>query len=256
MAASSAIISPMILALLTDVHGNREALEACLAHARLLRAERLVFLGDYVGYGADPVWVVETVMDLVGRGAVALLGNHDAAVEGSDADMNSLARAAIAWTRRQLRPEHRAFLSGLPLTWEDGEALYVHANGSDPAGWDYVSGPLQAARELARTQFRLTFCGHVHVPMLYHMSTTGKVGEFAPTPGMDIPLLPPRVWLAVIGAVGQPRDGIAAANYALFDTERRLLRYLRVPYDFATAARKVREAGLPERLALRLEQGR
>ncbi|HEX2135159.1 MAG TPA: metallophosphoesterase [Microvirga sp.] len=246
----------MIAALLTDIHGNREALEACLAHARLLGAQRLIFLGDYVGYGADPVWVVETVMDLVGQGAVALLGNHDAAVEGSDADMNSLARAAIAWTRTQLGPAHRAFLSGLPLTRAEGDALYVHANGYDPAGWDYILGPLQAARELAHTQFRLTFCGHVHVPMLYRMSAPGTVAEFEPTPGMDVPLEPSRLWLAVIGAVGQPRDGIAAANYALFDTERRLLRYLRVPYDFMTAARKVREAGLPERLALRLEQGR
>jgi diadenosine tetraphosphatase ApaH/serine/threonine PP2A family protein phosphatase len=246
----------MLIALMTDIHGNREALEACLAHARFLKAERLIFLGDYVGYGADPVWSVETVMELVDKGAVALLGNHDAAVDGSDADMNSLARAALAWTRTQLRPEHRAFLSTLPLTFEDGDALYVHANGYAPASWDYVLGPLQAARDLGRTRFRHTFCGHVHVPMLYHMSATGKVGEFAPTCGMDIPLLPPRVWLAVIGAVGQPRDGVPAANYALFDTERRSLRFLRVPYDVEAAARKICEAGLPERLALRLQAGR
>jgi diadenosine tetraphosphatase ApaH/serine/threonine PP2A family protein phosphatase len=240
---------------MTDIHGNREALAACLAHARLLKAERLIFLGDYVGYGADPVWSVETVMNLVDNGAVALMGNHDAAVDGSDADMNSLARAAIAWTRAQLRPEHRAFLASLPLTFEDGDALFVHANGYAPESWEYVSGPLQAARNLARTRFHLTFCGHVHVPMLYHMSA-GKIGELAPTPGMDIPLVPPGVWLAVIGAVGQPRDGVPAANYAVFDTERRLLRFLRVPYDVGAAARKIREAGLPERLASRLEEGR
>ena len=246
----------MLIALLTDIHGNREALEACLAHARFLKAERLIFLGDYVGYGADPVWVVETVRDLVAQGAVALLGNHDAAVEGSDADMNSLARAAIAWTRAQLGPDHRAFLSGLPLVHEEGDTIYVHANGVTPESWDYISGPLEAARELARTTFRLTFCGHVHVPMLYHLSPTGKVCEFAPTTNADVPLLPPRVWLAVIGAVGQPRDGIPAANYALFDTERRALRYLRVHYDVEAAGRKVRDAGLPERLAQRLEEGR
>jgi hypothetical protein len=92
--------------------------------------------------------------------------------------------------------------------------------------------------------------------MLYHMSTTAKVGTFSPVANNDIPLLPTRTWLAVIGAVGQPRDGVAAANYAVFDTARQTLRYLRVPYDTATAARKVREAGLPEKLALRLEQGR
>jgi diadenosine tetraphosphatase ApaH/serine/threonine PP2A family protein phosphatase len=246
----------MRIALLTDVHANREALEACLAHSRLLKADRLVLLGDYVGYGADPVAVVESIMGLVEQGAVALLGNHDAAVEGRDDDMNSLAREAIAWTRTQLGEGHRAFLSSLPLTHEDGEVLYVHANGYAPRNWGYISGPIEAARELMRTRFRLTFCGHVHVPMLYHMSTTGKVGAFAPTAGIDIPLLPRWAWLGVIGAVGQPRDGLPAANYALFDANRRSLRYLRVPYDHESAARKVRAAGLPEALAMRLERGR
>src|SRR3954468_2237626 len=246
----------MLTALLTDIHGNREALSACLDHTRLMKADRLVFLGDYVGYGADPAWVLDTVMGLVGEGAVALLGNHDAAIDGSDADMNRLAREAIAWTRLQLSREHRDFLSGLPLTVEDGDALYVHANGYAPRSWDYILGPVEAARDLSRTSFRLTFCGHVHVPMLYSMSATGKVGQFAPQAGIDIPLLSTRSWLAVVGAVGQPRDGRPAANYALYDTEQRSLRYMRVPYDFAEAARKIRAADLPEPLAARLEHGR
>jgi diadenosine tetraphosphatase ApaH/serine/threonine PP2A family protein phosphatase len=246
----------MLLALLTDIHANREALEACLAHARLLKAERMIFLGDYVGYGADPVWVVETVMDLVAHGAIALLGNHDDAVDGSDANMNSLARDAIAWTREQLGPQHRKFLSRLPLTREEDDVLYVHANGYAPRGWDYISGPVEAMHHLTRTGKALSFCGHVHVSMLYHRAPTGKVGEFTPEPGADIPLLPSREWLAVIGAVGQPRDGIPAANYALFDSDRRVLRFLRVPYDVRKAASKIRAAGLPERLALRLELGR
>jgi diadenosine tetraphosphatase ApaH/serine/threonine PP2A family protein phosphatase len=246
----------MLVALLTDIHANREALEACLAHARLMKADRLIFLGDYVGYGADPAWVVETVMRLVGEGAVALLGNHDDAIDGSDADMNSLARESIAWTRSQLGPEHRAFLAGLPLTLEEGGILYVHANGYAPRSWDYIASPIEAMLHLTRTGMGLTFCGHVHVPMLYHLGTTGKIGEFAPVAGMDVPLLPSRSWVAVIGAVGQPRDGVPAANYALFDTSQRTIRYLRVPYDIRSAAAKVRAAGLPERLASRLEQGR
>jgi diadenosine tetraphosphatase ApaH/serine/threonine PP2A family protein phosphatase len=147
-------------------------------------------------------------------------------------------------------------LSGLPLIHEEGSVLYVHANGYDPAGWDYISSPLEAAQHLSRVDAHITFCGHVHVPMLYHLSTTAKVAGFSPVADNDIPLLPTRTWLAVIGAVGQPRDGVAAANYAIFDTARQHLRYLRVPYDAATAARKVREAGLPEKLAQRLEQGR
>jgi diadenosine tetraphosphatase ApaH/serine/threonine PP2A family protein phosphatase len=246
----------MLIALLTDIHGNREALAACLDHTRLMKADRLIFLGDYVGYGADPAWVLDTVMGLVRTGAVALLGNHDAAIDGSDADMNRLAREAIGWTRLQLSEDHRAFLSGLPMTYEEGDTLYVHANGYAPRSWDYILGPVEAARNLTRTPYRLTFCGHVHVPMLYSMSATGKVGQFAPEPGIDIPLLSSRSWLAVIGAVGQSRDGHPVAHYALYETESRHLRFMRVAYDCSEAARKIRAAGLPEPLAARLELGR
>jgi len=105
----------MLIAILTDIHGNREALSACLAHARLISVDRLIFLGDYVGYGADPAWVVDQVRGLVDKGAVALLGNHDAAIDGSDEDMNSVAREAIRWTRNQLGSEQRRFLADLPL---------------------------------------------------------------------------------------------------------------------------------------------
>jgi diadenosine tetraphosphatase ApaH/serine/threonine PP2A family protein phosphatase len=246
----------MRIAILTDIHGNREAFAACLAHARLLKADRFVFLGDYVGYGADPVWVVETVMALVEEGAVALLGNHDAAIDGSDSAMNPLAQEAIAWTRAQLSPAHRTFLAGLPLTYEQEDALFVHANGYAPGAWDYISGPVEAARNLTRTPFRLTFCGHVHVPMLYHLNITGKMSQVDPEPGMDVPLPAPGSWLAVVGAVGQPRDGMPAANYALFDTQAGSLRFLRVAYDAWAAAQKIRDAGLPEQLAVRLERGR
>lgn len=246
----------MLIALMTDIHANREAFEACLDHAGALSVDRFVLLGDYVGYGADPSWVVDRVMALVEDGAVAVLGNHDAAIEGSDEDMNSTAREAIRWTRTQLSPSQRAFVSSLPLIHEEGEVLYVHANGYAPQNWDYIVGPLEASRHFSRAHARITFCGHVHVPMLYNMSTTAKIGAFSPVADNDIPLLPTRSWLAVIGAVGQPRDGVAAANYALYDTVRQHLRYLRVPYDSASAARKVRQAGLPEKLAQRLEQGR
>jgi predicted phosphodiesterase len=246
----------MLIAILTDIHGNREAFEACLAHARSLKVDRIVLLGDYVGYGADPAWVVDAVRTLVAEGAVALQGNHDAAIDGSDADMNSLARDALRWTRNQLGMQQREFLAGLPLTHEEGSVLYVHANAYAPANWDYMSGQMEAMRHFMLTEAQITFCGHVHVPMLYHMSTTAKVGAFSPVADNDIPLLASRRWLAVIGAVGQPRDGVAAANYAVFDAAQQHLRYLRVPYDTATAARKVRAAGLPEKLALRLELGR
>src|ERR1700722_10056678 len=105
----------MRIALMTATHGNREALAACLDHAAQNGIDRYVFLGDYAGYGADPGWVIDTVIDHVARGAIAILGNHDAAVLTDPADMNESAAVAIAWTRTQLDARQRAFLAGLPL---------------------------------------------------------------------------------------------------------------------------------------------
>ena len=139
----------MKLALLADLHANREALSALLEHARTQGAERFAFLGDYVGYGADPGWVVDQVRDHVERGAWAVLGNHDeAAVRGMRPSMSDDARRGVEWTRAQLAPEQLEFLGSLPLTAADEEMLFVHANAFDPAGWAYVEGRSEAARSM------------------------------------------------------------------------------------------------------------
>jgi diadenosine tetraphosphatase ApaH/serine/threonine PP2A family protein phosphatase len=245
----------MLIGLFTDIHGNREAFEACLDHARQSGIGRYVFLGDYVGYGADPGFVLDTVISLVEHGAVALLGNHDAAAIGSAERMNYEAAIAIQWTHGQLDVEHRGFLASLPLTIEDGERLYVHASAANPDQWPYVFDVSGASRSLAATPARLTFCGHVHVPALFHVSTTGKIASFVPS-GVGIPLTPRRRWLAVIGSVGQPRDHNPAACYGIYDDASATLTYVRVPYDIESAARKIRDAGLPPFLGERLALGR
>ena len=245
----------MLIALMSDIHGNREAFEACLDHARRMRVERFVFLGDYVGYGADPVYVVDTVARMVEDGAVALIGNHDEAVFEPGGGMNPIARAAIEWTRGQLDDAHRAFLRERPYTVEEGERLFAHANGYAPQGWGYITESLAAERSMRSTRCRVTFCGHVHVPALFFMAAGRGAAHFTPVAGAGIPLIPHRRWLAVIGAVGQPRDGEPAACYALLHDEQSTLTYVRVPYDIDTAAQKILEAGLPERLAARLYRG-
>jgi len=245
----------MRLALMTDIHGNREALEACLDHAAQNGVERYVYLGDYAGYGADPGWVIDTVQAHVGRGALAVLGNHDAAVLTDSQDMNETAAAAMAWTRAQLDDRQRAFLAGLPLTIEEKDRLYVHASGFEPDEWHYVTELYAAAKSLMATRAHATFCGHTHVPALFHMSMTGKFASFDPVDRVDIPLTRQRRWLAVIGSVGQPRDRDPAACYAVLDDERDLLTYVRVPYDIESAARKIRAAGLPLSLSARLFEG-
>ena len=247
----------MSIALLTDLHANREALSACLAHAQEHGAAQFVFLGDYVGYGADPIWVVETVREYVTqRGAIALRGNHDEAAGGSEqVRLNDDALKTIVWSRTQLSAEQLAFLRERPLTAAEGNCLYVHANGWDPHNYEYVFGPTQAMRNMMVVPERITFCGHMHEPMLYHMGLTQRVEVFSPVAGTPIPLSAARRWLAIPGSVGQPRDGNPAACYALFDDLTGLLTFWRVPYDHELAASKIRAAGLPERFALQLLYG-
>jgi diadenosine tetraphosphatase ApaH/serine/threonine PP2A family protein phosphatase len=254
----------MRIAFMADIHANREAFEACLAHAREKRADRFVFLGDYVNYGADPEWVVQALMDHVEKGGIALRGNHDAAVAECGGSMSSPAEVGLEWTRNQLGPAHRAFLAGLPLTHAEDGLLCVHADASAPSKWSYVTDTEDAARALRATTERLTLCGHVHKPALYNVpESPGATGTaraarttgFRPVAGIPVPLLPRRRWLAIVGSVGQPRDGNPAAAYALVDTARAEITTFRVAYDVDAAAGKIRAAGLPAVLADRLRWG-
>ena len=246
----------MLLAVFADIHANRQAFSACLNFARAHGAERMVCLGDYVGYGADPEWAVETVMGLVENGALAVRGNHDNAVAIPSESMNAEAQAAIEWTRGRLGAAQRRFLSELPLVLHEDERLYVHSEASTPSKWRYVRSAPDAARSLVATRARFTFCGHVHRPALYSMSATAKMTSFIPAADVPVQLLAGRQWLAVLGAVGQPRDGNPAASFAMFDTSTQQITYCRVPYDVETAAMRIRENGLPHWLADRLSIGR
>jgi diadenosine tetraphosphatase ApaH/serine/threonine PP2A family protein phosphatase len=246
----------LLIALFADIHANRQAFSACLAQARNDGAQRIVLLGDYVGYGADPEWTVTTVMELVDKGAVAVLGNHDSAIANPREKMNLEARISIEWTRGELGASERKFLAGLPLTVNDGERLYVHSEASSPASWIYVTSTVEASRSIAANSAQISFCGHIHQPAIYSMSATAKMTAFTPTTGAAVPLLQGRRWLAVLGSVGQPRDGNPAAAYGMLDTERRALTYCRVPYDVEQAAAAIRKKGLPPWLADRLFVGR
>ena len=246
----------MLIAIFADVHANRQAFSACLAQTSNLGAERNVLLGDYVGYGADPEWTVETVMRLVDEGAMAVRGNHDSAVGNAREQLNVEAQIVIEWTRGELGSAERRFLEQLPLTLKDDDRLYVHADASSPKSWRYVMGIEDAARSMIATSAAITFCGHVHRPALYTMSATGKITAFRPITGAAIQLLPGRRWLAVLGSVGQPRDGNPAASYAMLDTKRRELTYCRVPYDVEQAAGRIRNKSLPNWLADRLLVGK
>ena len=245
----------VLIALLSDIHANREAFEACLDAVASHGADRIVLLGDIVGYGADPEWCLDKARRLIEDGAVAVRGNHDDAAAKATQSMTSNARIAIEWTRNRLDSDARAFLGALRMRVDDEDRLYVHSEASAPASWRYVLDTEDAKRHLAACGAQVSFCGHTHRPALHCLSTMGRVTSFTPDAAESIPLAAQRQWLAVMGAVGQPRDGNPAAAYGLYDTGSRELRFCRVPYDIEAAAKKILDAGLPEALATRLYRG-
>ena len=257
----------MRIAFLSDIHGNKEALEACIAHAQRAGADHWVFLGDLVGYGADPAFVVDRVRELAARGGVVIKGNHDmAAASGVAAGMNDYATKAITWTYDELDEDARVWLRALPMTIEEEDRLYVHSE----AGKELGSGQCYGFRTLPVLGGEFTpenvdvlyladywaFCGHIHVPQLYHMAPQKPAVGFKPQNNSPVPLVGSRKWLMVQGAVGQPRDKNPAAAYGLLNVKRNEMSYMRVPYDIEGAARKIHQAGLPQIRAARLYIGR
>lgn len=245
----------MRLGVITDIHGNREALDAVLDHMARRNVEALACLGDIVGYGADPAYCVDQMRDLASHGAIILRGNHDHAIGTPSERMNPTATTAIDWTRNQLDASQKAFLAALPYTARIGPVLFVHANAWAPEDWGYILSAREAERSILRTDAGITLCGHTHVPALYHCGHMKPAVAFTPVAGVETPLTASTRWLAVIGSVGQPRDGRSAAAAAILDLDQRSITFERIAYDIDEAARKIRAAGLPASLAERLFKG-
>jgi diadenosine tetraphosphatase ApaH/serine/threonine PP2A family protein phosphatase len=249
----------MKLALLSDVHANRQALEACLADARSRGANQYAFLGDAVGYGGEPAAVLDRLMGMAGDGAWIVRGNHDAAaVAPRTGDMRA-DQTGAAWTCSQLSAAQREFLASLPLMLRHDFMLLVHASAREPERWAYIEDAIGATASLdAASAGGAThvFGGHVHEQRLFFQGTGRGAMGFEPTAGVSIPVPRHRRWLATVGSVGQPRDGRRDAMYALFDSTSTRLVFLRVPYDFEAAAQAIRQAGLPDFYAQRLALGR
>lgn len=250
----------MKLALLSDIHANLQALEACLQHAQAQGVDRIALLGDLVGYGAAPGAVLTRVEALMAEGAIVLQGNHDAMAVQPAGTEKTLGGSTAGWTHDQLSEGQRQMLAGLPLTWSGESVLLVHASADAPARWRYVDEERSATASLdaavADPAVRYVFGGHVHHQSLYYRGAGRGLMRFTPTAGVPVPTPRHRHWLATIGSVGQPRDGDPRAMYALFDTTAAQLTFHRVPYDHHAAAAAIRRAGLPEYFAKRLEDGR
>lgn len=245
----------MRLGILTDIHANREAFTAVLTDLAGRGVEFIGILGDIVGYGPDPVWCTERAMMLVEDGAFCIMGNHDSAVANRQEHLNTTALRAMEWTRTKLSQAHAEFLTALPMTHVAGDILFVHASANDPSDWIYITGEGSAMPSFRVCDARVILVGHRHVQALYSCDAGRRVkAQDVPT-GQPVPLLRTRRWLAVVGAVGQSRDGAATAAYAILDTEANELTFRRVPYDVQKTVAKLRAEGLPESLATRLNWG-
>lgn len=251
----------MKLALLSDVHANERALEACLLHAQAQGATDWALLGDLVGYGAEPAAVVDRCQRMAQAGAAVLRGNHEALAVNPPAQATRQGEHTARWTHERLSQAQRQWLMQLPLTAQRGRVFLVHASADHPEQWRYVEDEASASRSLqaaqqSRPEIHFVMGGHVHHQTLYYRGSAGQLMRFSPTAGVPIPVPAHRHWIATVGSVGQPRDGDPRAAYALLDLDKHQLTFWRVRYDHATAAQAVRSAGLDEALARRLESGR
>ena len=236
----------MKLALLSDIHSNLEALDAVLE--ALPEVDRILVLGDIVGYGPDPLGVIDRLQSVKAR---AVRGNHDQAMlEPSLLELfNPHAAAAARWTLDVMTPQSLRYLNSLPLYGRIGRHRLVHGSPRKPYIWEYILDELQALEILVRLGARYCFFGHTHLPRIFTES-----GEQIPE-GTDWIEVPSSA-LVNPGSVGQPRDGNPDAAFAVVDLGRPAVRFERVPYDIATTQAKIRAAGLPEVEAARLALGR
>ncbi|HMI80716.1 MAG TPA: metallophosphoesterase family protein [Solirubrobacterales bacterium] len=246
----------MRVAVLSDIHSNRQALEAVLAAVDGAGVEETWCLGDMVGYGADPDACTALVRE---RCQAVLAGNHDLAVLGAlnISTFSETAAAAVEWTRANVAAETLEFLATLePAASRQGVGLF-HASPRDPV-WEYVLSSDQAEAGFEAQEERVGLIGHSHVALFFVSAAGGRRGyaQGAEAPGGTEVELAEGSWLLNPGSVGQPRDGDRRAAWLELDTEAWTARWHRVDYDIEGAAAAIRAAGLPGVLAERLEVGR
>lgn len=230
----------MRFAVVSDLHANLQAWNAVLLDIRSLRVDRIVCLGDIVGYGPNPVEVLESVHANVNH---FVLGNHDAAVSGQmdDSLFNDDAREIIAWTRGQVGENAARFLRTLPLSLDARIFRCTHGEFSEPSAFNYVIDPGDALASWKAVDHPLLFVGHTHDPAIFLLGQSGTPRMVEP---QDFEIEAEKRYLVNVGSVGQPRDGDARACYCVHDTRARSVCWRRVPFDLDTYRDALTAAGV------------
>lgn len=240
----------MKYAIIADIHGNLEAFDAVLADAKENQCTHYACLGDVVGYNANPKECLDKVREMK---LPCVKGNHDEYCSSEDGleGFNPHASAAIHWTRNQLAEEDRAWLRNLRYFRLVANFSIVHATLDGPKRWGYVFNKLEAAASFTYQHTGVCFFGHTHVPVAFVRDSAVRGGTYS-----KFPVEPGKKYFINVGSVGQSRDGVPKATYVIYDLNEGTIELRRLDYDMETTMRKIREAGLPERLAERLPLGK
>jgi len=232
----------MLIAVLSDIHGNLPAFEEVLKKVEDLKVETLYCLGDTVGYGPFPNECVDLVRK---RCAVVLKGNHDSGLIGETPldDFNHYGVSAIQWSKTVVTKENCEYLRGLPYTAEPNGLTLAHSSPNRPDAWSYILTMRAAQENFGAFKTPICFIGHTHVPII--IGEDGAVNRYKQGARHIIN----------VGSVGQPRDGNPDAAFGLYDTSTAEYSLVRVHYEVQKTARAIRDLGLPEFLAQRLFQG-
>lgn len=246
--------------ILSDIHSNLEALTAVLSDVAAERVDRMLCLGDLIGYGADPEACLSA---LQASQAVCVAGNHEYGCIGKldDRWFNDAARRAVEWTRDRLGFMELDWLRRLPLVATDGPCTLVHGTLKHPERFEYLADLAQAVDAARMCDTRYCLLGHTHLPVLIEydrrQGRVGRVLGMAPElTEVSLSEEPAVRYVINPGSVGQPRDGDPRASYAILEPEAHRVTFHRVAYDIRAAQEKIRRAGLPEFLADRLAVGR
>jgi predicted phosphodiesterase len=242
--------------ILSDIHSNQEALKAVLAFVRRKPWDKLLVLGDVVGYGADPNQTVDAVRAL--KPQMVVRGNHDKVCSGLEEGelFNRIALEAALWTRKKLTRSNLQWLRKLPQGPVEVDGKFAICHGTPIDEDAYIFGELEALNVFRHTDYPISFFGHSHFPVIFGLSPEAITTVLTVAPSFRFKLRPGVRYLINPGSVGQPRDGNPLTSFALYDSDSGTVTFHRLRYAVARAQRKILDAGLPRPLADRLGIGR
>jgi len=240
------------IAIVSDIHGNLEAFEAVLAQIDEEKIDKVICLGDVVGYGPNPNECMSLARE---RCQTILMGNHDYACiyKPEMFFFNHFARQAIEFTLSIIKEEHLDFINQLPFLHSENDLLLVHANPLRPEGWEYILSIDEAIYYFPKFSEKICFIGHSHLPSIYVESEESK---FSFIEQREIELESNCRYIINVGSVGQPRDGNPASSFGVIDLAQQTFEIVRVAYDIEKTIDRFEKAGLPNFLAQRLRIGK